>query len=282
MVNGLALGSVLKRCNHRAADVAAVLVAAINQALQCAFDAAQIAKLLAHIDELDMRQGSSLITVRAVLQHQQGGHFVKAETQALRRLDETHPRHIVRTVAPNAALGPRWLFQQTFALVEADRLDTDLGQGGCGADRELFCSSFHALDSVLRYGSKLSAMDAQLANLSKEEAQRGRSALAAGGLAALLASACCLGPLLLLSLGFSGAWIANLTALEPYRPIFVGLALLALFLAGRRIFRPVAECKPDDACLVPGARTAYKVVFWAVAALVFVGLVFPWIAPWFY
>ena len=45
------------------------------------------------------------------------------------------------------------------------------------------------------------------------EVQRGRGALAAGGLAAILASTCCLGPLVLVTLGFSGAWIGNLTVL---------------------------------------------------------------------
>ena len=49
------------------------------------------------------------------------------------------------------------------------------------------------------------------------EPKSGRGALAAGGLAAILASACCLGPLILVLLGFSGAWIANLAVLEPYR-----------------------------------------------------------------
>ncbi|HHX4191795.1 mercuric transport protein, partial [Burkholderia contaminans] len=49
------------------------------------------------------------------------------------------------------------------------------------------------------------------------EPQNGRGALFAGGLAAILASACCLGPLVLVTLGFSGAWIGNLTVLEPYR-----------------------------------------------------------------
>lgn len=57
----------------------------------------------------------------------------------------------------------------------------------------------------------------------------GRGALFAGGLAAILASTCCLGPLILVALGFSGAWIGNLTALEPYRPIFIGVALVANF-----------------------------------------------------
>ncbi|MEO5698210.1 MAG: mercuric ion transporter MerT [Burkholderiaceae bacterium] len=115
-----------------------------------------------------------------------------------------------------------------------------------------------------------------------DEAGTGRSALAAGGLAAILASTCCLGPLVLLSLGFSGAWIANLTALEPYRPAFIGIALVALFFAGRRVFRPAAACLPGEVCAVPQVRTTYRVVFWVVAALIAVGLVFPWIAPWFY
>ena len=36
----------------------------------------------------------------------------------------------------------------------------------------------------------------------------------------------------------SGAWISNLTVLEPYRPIFVGAALGALVLAWRRTLEP--------------------------------------------
>ena len=63
------------------------------------------------------------------------------------------------------------------------------------------------------------------------ETKNGRGPLFAGGLAAILASTCCLGPLILVALGFSGAWIGNLTALEPYRPIFIGAALVAMFFA---------------------------------------------------
>lgn len=111
---------------------------------------------------------------------------------------------------------------------------------------------------------------------------KGRGALAAGGLSAILATTCCVGPLVLLSLGFSGAWIANLTVLEPYRPLFIGLALVALFFAGRRIFRPAAACEPGEVCAVPQVGIAYKGLFWVIAALVLVGLAFPWIAPWFY
>ncbi|QCX48251.1 mercuric ion transporter MerT [Ralstonia pseudosolanacearum] len=114
------------------------------------------------------------------------------------------------------------------------------------------------------------------------ESQNGRGALAAGGLAAILASTCCLGPLVLVGLGFSGAWIGNLTALEPYRPIFIGAALVAMFFAWRRIFRPVAACKPGDVCAIPQVRTIYKLIFWIVAALVLVALGFPYVLPFFY
>lgn len=110
----------------------------------------------------------------------------------------------------------------------------------------------------------------------------GKEPLAAGGLAALLASVCCLGPLVLIMLGISGAWIGNLTALEPYRPLFVGMALVALFFAWRRIFRPVEKCQPGELCAVPRVRTGYKVMFWIVSLLVLTALVFPYTLPWFY
>lgn len=109
-----------------------------------------------------------------------------------------------------------------------------------------------------------------------------KSTLAIGGLAAILASTCCLGPLLLLALGFSGAWIGTLTRLEPYRPIFIGAALGAMFFAYRRIFRPVQECRPGEVCALPPVRRTYKVLFWLVALLTLVALGFPYILPFFY
>lgn len=114
------------------------------------------------------------------------------------------------------------------------------------------------------------------------EPQKGRGALAAGGLAAILASTCCLGPLLLVALGVSGAWIGNLTLLEPWRPVFIGAALVALFFAGRRIFRPVAACRPGEVGAIPQVRATYKLIFWIVVALVLIALGFPYVLPLFY
>ena len=106
--------------------------------------------------------------------------------------------------------------------------------------------------------------------------------LALGGLTAILASTCCLGPLLLIALGFSGAWIGNLTKLEPYRPLFLAVALIALFFAWRRIYRPAEKCLPGEVCALPQTKRLYKILFWAVAGLVVIALAFPYVAPFFY
>jgi mercuric ion transport protein len=80
----------------------------------------------------------------------------------------------------------------------------------------------------------------------------------------------------------SGAWFGNLTLLEPFRPFFIASALVALFFAGRRIFRPAQTCQPGEVCAVPATRRLYKIVFGIVSALVLVALVFPYVARFFY
>ncbi len=101
------------------------------------------------------------------------------------------------------------------------------------------------------------------------------------GIAAIGASACCVGPLVLLALGISGGWIATLTALEPYRPIFVGVTLLVLGLAFRRLYLVPERCAPGTACAVPQTRRNQRLIFWVVAAALIGLLAFPWYAPLF-
>ena len=111
---------------------------------------------------------------------------------------------------------------------------------------------------------------------------KSHGALFAGALAAILASSCCLGPLVLITLGFSGAWIGNLSAFEPYQPVFITAALVSLYFAQRRIWRPTEACLPGEVCAVPQVRSSYKALFWVVATLVLIALVFPYLAPLFY
>lgn len=109
-----------------------------------------------------------------------------------------------------------------------------------------------------------------------------RIGLVVGALSAILASTCCLGPLVLVMLGVSGAWIGNLTVLEPYRPLFIGAALFALLFAYRHIFRPAKACQPGEVCAIPQVQKTYRSLFWVVAALVLVAMAFPYFLPLFY
>jgi len=109
----------------------------------------------------------------------------------------------------------------------------------------------------------------------------GRS-LIAGGIAAIVASACCVGPLLLLTLGVGGAWISGLTALDPYRPIFIGGTLLFLGLAFRNLYLVPPTCEPGAACADPKTTRNQRILFWLVSAILLPLLAFPWYAPLFY
>jgi mercuric ion transport protein len=117
--------------------------------------------------------------------------------------------------------------------------------------------------------------------LRKSITQNGIGFLVAGIVAAIGASACCLGPLVLLALGVSGAWIGSLTALEPYRPIFIGLTLLFLAFAFRRLYLARSVCSPGSACANPRTLNRQRLGFWIVTILLLGLIAVPWFAPLF-
>ena len=108
-----------------------------------------------------------------------------------------------------------------------------------------------------------------------------RSSLVAGVLAAIGASVCCVGPLVLLTLGIGGAWIANLTALEPMRPSFIATTLIFLGLAFRRLYLQPQVCEPGATCAEPLVLKRQRAIFWVVALAVLALLATPWLAPFF-
>jgi mercuric ion transport protein len=101
----------------------------------------------------------------------------------------------------------------------------------------------------------------------------------AGVLAAIIGSLCCVAPLVLLTLGISGAWIGQLTALEPYRPIFIGITLVFIGLAFRQLYIVPARCAPGETCANPRLQRRQRQVFWAVAVGLAALIAFPWYAP---
>jgi mercuric ion transport protein len=108
-----------------------------------------------------------------------------------------------------------------------------------------------------------------------------KSSLVAGALAAIGASVCCVGPLALLAFGIGGAWIANLTALEPLRPWFIAATLLFLGLAFRRLYLQPQVCEPGAACADPTVLKRQRLIFWGVALALLGLLSVPWLAPFF-
>lgn len=106
--------------------------------------------------------------------------------------------------------------------------------------------------------------------------------LIAGVLAGIGASLCCVGPLLLLSLGLSGVWVANLTAFEPVRPLFMGLALLFIGLSFHRLYLAKPACDPGKPCADDEAIRRQRLIFWGVTIPLLGLLAFPWLAPLLY
>jgi mercuric ion transport protein len=101
----------------------------------------------------------------------------------------------------------------------------------------------------------------------------------AGVLAAIVGSLCCVAPLVLLTLGISGAWISQLMALEPYRPIFIGITLTFIGLAFRQLYIVPARCAPGEACANPRLQRRQRQIFWFVVVGLAVLIAFPWYAP---
>jgi mercuric ion transport protein len=105
--------------------------------------------------------------------------------------------------------------------------------------------------------------------------------LAFAVLASLLASTCCVLPLVLVLVGITGAWMVHLVALKPLTPYAIALTVGALGWAGWLLFRPAAACAIDDpACAT--TRPAMRRVFVGCAVFIALLLGFPLIAPIFY
>jgi len=106
-----------------------------------------------------------------------------------------------------------------------------------------------------------------------------KGTLITGLLAGLTASACCAGPLVLLMLGVSGSWIGNLSALEPYRPFFIFVAVVFLGLAYRKIYMSPKTCSVDAVCATQQGKRSQQIIFWITAIIIVLSIAFPWYGP---
>jgi mercuric ion transport protein len=122
---------------------------------------------------------------------------------------------------------------------------------------------------------------ADSAPMGDAAAERTQKLVAAGGvLGAVAASSCCIVPLLLFSLGVSGAWIGNLARLAPYQPIFVGVTLICLgygYWLVRRARRTF--CEEGTACSRPLPNRVVTIALVSATLLVVAAVAFDFLAP---
>jgi mercuric ion transport protein len=115
-------------------------------------------------------------------------------------------------------------------------------------------------------------------SLNREQA-RARLVATGGILGALAASSCCVLPLVLFSLGISGAWIGNLTALAPYKPYFAAATISLLGYGYYLVYwRPKQACA-DGSCARPLPDRLVKASLWIATVLVAAAIAFDHVAP---
>jgi mercuric ion transport protein len=110
---------------------------------------------------------------------------------------------------------------------------------------------------------------------------RGQTLIAAGGLlGALAASSCCILPVVLFSLGVSGAWIGNFTQLAPYQPYFLA-ATIVFLAAGYWLVHRASKraCVDGESCARPLPNRLVKAVLVVATILTMVALGFDFLAP---
>src|SRR5215471_12216358 len=114
--------------------------------------------------------------------------------------------------------------------------------------------------------------------------QRQQRLMAAGGVVgALAASSCCILPLVLFSLGVSGAWIGNFTRLAPYQPFFIALTIACLGYGYWLVYRASkVTCADGETCARPMPDGLVRLGLILATLLVVAALGFNFLGPLFF
>jgi mercuric ion transport protein len=87
--------------------------------------------------------------------------------------------------------------------------------------------------------------------------------------------------LVLVLLGISGTWIAQLTALDRWRPWFSAATLVCLCVAFWTLHRAATRCDTDGVCADPVMLRRRRHMLAIVTALIALLLLFPYYVGWF-
>ena len=101
-----------------------------------------------------------------------------------------------------------------------------------------------------------------------------------GVLGALAMTSCCILPLVLVSFGVTGVFIAQLGALYQYKWITFALSAAFIGYGFFKAYRPIpAEACADGTCARPMNRTLMRSILWIATAIVAVAMIFPYLTP---
>ena len=113
-----------------------------------------------------------------------------------------------------------------------------------------------------------------------DETAKGWGATGFGVLGAVAMTSCCILPLVLVSFGVTGVFIAQLGALYAYKWYTFALSAAFLGYGFYKAYKPVdPEACADGTCARPINRTFMRSTLWVAAAIIAVAMAFPYITP---
>jgi mercuric ion transport protein len=114
-----------------------------------------------------------------------------------------------------------------------------------------------------------------------DDSRRKQMMWAVGGLlGALAASSCCILPLVLFSLGVSGAWIGNFTRLATYQPVFIAATLICLGTGAWLVHRASKRaCADGETCARPLPNRLVKAALVVATVMIAIALGIDLFAP---
>ncbi|NRB19735.1 MAG: mercury transporter [Rhodobacteraceae bacterium] len=125
----------------------------------------------------------------------------------------------------------------------------------------------------------ISASDATNVVIKEGSARSDRIATAGSLFGALAMTSCCILPLVLVSMGVGGVWIAQLTALYAYKWYMFSTASVFIGWGFWQAYRPAGVDCAGGACAHPVNKRVMKACLWAAVVVTLIAMIFPYITP---
>jgi len=124
--------------------------------------------------------------------------------------------------------------------------------------------------------------DPSIASRENDGETGNRIATAGSLFGALAMTSCCILPLVLVSFGVGGVWIAQLTALYAYKWYTFTVASAFIGYGFWKVHRAeTGECRDGTACARPINRRIMKASLWLATVVTAIAMIFPYVISYF-